>query len=146
MEALVRPVVESSGLELVDVALAKESGRRVLKVVVDKDGGVDLDTIAAASQKVSRALDLEGYAPGPYSLEVSSPGLERPLRSPRDFERKVGEKVKVKVGGDEPATHTGVLQEAGEDGIVVVSEQGEVRIAYADIASARTVFEWGGKK
>ncbi len=82
-ETLVRPVIEGAGLELVEVAFRRESGRRVLRVVVDRDGGVDLDTIADLSEKVSRRLDLEGFAPGPYALEVSSPGIERTLRTPR---------------------------------------------------------------
>jgi ribosome maturation factor RimP len=143
VEALVRPVVESDGLELVDVALGKESGRRVLRVTVDREGGLDLDTIALTSQKIARRLDLEGYAPGPYALEVSSPGLERPLKSPQDFQRRVGEKVKVKVAG---ASHLGTLRAADDRKVTVASDEGETEIAYAEILSARTVFEWGGGK
>ena len=146
-EALVRPVVESAGLELVEVVVVKEGGRRVLRVTVDKEGGVDLDTIAVTSQKLSRRLDLEGFSSSsPYALEVSSPGVERPLRTPRDFKKKIGEKVKVKVAGVEPSTETGLLEKADDETIVVATDGGRVRIAYADIASARTVFEWGGKK
>jgi ribosome maturation factor RimP len=146
-EALVRPVVESAGLELVEVVFGREGGRRVLRVTVDKEGGVDLDTIAVTSQKLSRRLDLEGFSSSsPYALEVSSPGVERPLRTPRDFKKKIGEKVKVKVAGVEPSTETGLLEKADDETIVVATDGGRVRIAYADIASARTVFEWGGKK
>jgi len=143
VEALVRPVVESDGLELVEVALGKESGRRVLRVTVDREGGLDLDTIALTSQKISRRLDLEGYAPGPYALEVSTPGLERPLKTPRDFQRRVGDKVRIKVAG---ATHLGTLQAADEREVTVAGDSGETAIAYAEILSARTVFEWGGGK
>jgi ribosome maturation factor RimP len=78
-EALVRPVIEGEGLELVDVTFGRESGRRILRVTVDRKGGLDLDTISQLSQKVSRRLDLEGFEPGPYALEVSTPGIERPL-------------------------------------------------------------------
>jgi len=146
-EALVRPVVESAGLELVEVVFGREGGRRILRVTVDKEGGVDLDTIAVTSQKLSRRLDLEGFSSSsPYALEVSSPGVERPLRTPRDFKKKIGEKVKVKVAGVEPSTETGLLEKADDETIVVATDGGRVRIAYADIASARTVFEWGGKK
>lgn len=143
VEALVRPVVESDGLELVEVALGKDSGRRVLRVTVDREGGLDLDTIALTSQKISRRLDLEGYAPGPYALEVSTPGLERPLKTPRDFQRRVGDKVKIKVAG---AAHVGTLQAADERGVTVSGDSGETAISYAEILSARTVFEWGGGK
>ena len=76
-EALVAPVVEASGLELVEVTFRREAGRKVLRVVVDREGGVDIDTISATAEQVSRRLDLEGFAPGPYALEVSSPGIER---------------------------------------------------------------------
>ncbi|MGZ4154583.1 MAG: ribosome maturation factor RimP [Actinomycetota bacterium] len=147
VEALVRPVVESDGLELVEVSLSKEGNRRVLRVTVDREGGVDLDTISATAERISRRLDLEGYAPGPYSLEVSSPGLERPLHEPVHFQRRVGAKVKVKTKTVEALrgsrTHVGALVSADAEAIVIATEGGELRVPYADIASARTVFEWG---
>jgi ribosome maturation factor RimP len=146
VERLVRPVVEAAGLELWDVSFEKEAGRMVLRVVVDREGGIDLDTISSTSERVSRRLDLEAFSPDrPYSLEVSSPGLERPLREPRHFERSVGLPVKVKtavpVGGRR--THEGALVSADSEAIVIASDGGELRVPYADIASARTVFEWG---
>jgi len=88
-ETLVRPVVEGEGLELVDVSFGREAGRRLLRLTIDRAGGVDLDTISRVSEKVSRRLDLEGFEPGPYALEVTTPGLERPLRRPEDFRRAV---------------------------------------------------------
>ena len=147
LEALVRPVVEADGLEFVEAAFVTEDGRRILRVTVDKEGGLDLGQIASTSERISRRLDLENFeASGRYLLEVSSPGLERPLRDPRDFQRKVGEKVKVKVATPSPATTKGRLVAADEESIVVANEQGEHRIAYVDIAAARTVFEWGDQK
>jgi ribosome maturation factor RimP len=144
-EALVRPVVEGSGIELVDVSLARERGRRILRVVVDREGGLDLDAISELSEKVSRRLDLEGFAPGPYELEVSTPGIERPLKRPRDYERALGARIKVKsirpLEGSK--THTGALVSADADGIVIATGGGELRVPYADIASARTVVDWG---
>jgi ribosome maturation factor RimP len=143
-ETLIRPVIEGSGLELVDVAFRRESGRRVLRVVVDREGGVDVDTIAELAEKVSRRLDLEGFAPGPYALEVSSPGIERSLKLPRDFARRVGDNVKVKTTTPiEGRTNiSGELVSADDDGIVVSVAGGELRVRYADIASARTVVDW----
>ena len=143
-ETLIRPVIEGSGLELVDVAFRRESGRRVLRVVVDREGGVDVDTIAELAEKVSRRLDVEGFAPGPYALEVSSPGIERSLKLPRDFARRVGDNVKVKTTTPvEGRTNiTGELVSADDDGIVVAAAGGELRVRYADIASARTVVDW----
>jgi len=145
VEALVGPVVEASGLELWEVSFRGEGGRSVLRVEVDREGGVDLDTIAAVSERLSRRLDLEDFGPRGYTLEVSSPGLERPLRTPGHFGRSVGQKVKVKT--KEPVSgskvHEGALVSADAEAIVVASEGGELRVPYADIASARTVFEWG---
>jgi len=144
--ALVAPVVEAAGLEVWEITFGRERGRRILRVTVDRDGGVDLDTIADVSERLSRRLDLEGFAGDTaYALEVSSPGLERPLRSPRHFERSVGQQVKVKT--TEPVRgrriHEGALVSADAEAIVIASEGGEERVPYADIASARTVFEWG---
>lgn len=145
-EELVRPVVEGSGLELWDVSFRKEAGRMVLRVLVDRDGGVDLDTISETSERLSRRLDLEGFAGDvAYSLEVSSPGLARPLREPRHFERSVGQRVKVKTARpvEGRTVHEGALVSADAEAIAIVSDGGELRVPYADIASARTVFEWG---
>jgi len=146
VEALVAPVVEAAGLEVWEISFGREQGRRILRVTVDRDGGVDLDTIAELSERLSRRLDLEGFAGDTaYSLEVSSPGLERPLGSRRHFERSVGQQVKVKTV--EPVQGRRVLEgalvSADAEVIVIASEGGELRVPYADIASARTVFEWG---
>jgi len=145
VEALLRPVVESAGLELWEVSFHGEGARSVLRVSVDREGGVDLDTIAEVSERLSRRLDLEDFGPQGYALEVGSPGLERPLRTPRHFERSVGLHVKVKTTGpiDGSKVHEGALVSADAEAIVVASEGGELRVPYADIASARTVFEWG---
>lgn len=147
LEALVRPVVETSGLELVDVSFGRESGRRVLRVVVDREGGVDLDAIAQASEQISRRLDLEGFAEGEqrYTLEVSSPGVERPLKRPEDFVRRIGEKVRIKTFApvDEARTHVGTIAAADEATVTVATEAGERTLRHDDISSARTVFEWG---
>ncbi|MBI3648574.1 MAG: ribosome maturation factor RimP [Actinobacteria bacterium] len=143
-EELVRPVVEAAGLELVDVTFRRESGRRILKITVDRPGGVDLDTISETSERVSRRLDLEGFAPGPYALEVTSPGIERPLRRPDDFRRRVGDRVKVKT--TEPLegskVHEGELVSAGGEAIVIAAAGGELRVPYDAIISARTVADW----
>jgi ribosome maturation factor RimP len=148
LEALVGPVIEAAGLELVEVSFGRQAGHRVLRVTVDRDGGVDLDAIAGASERLSRRLDVEGFDPGTYTLEVSSPGVERRLRRPGDFARKVGEKVKVRTA--EPLegsrTHTGTLVEADEDGVTIATEAGRRRVPFEGISSARTVFEWGNRK
>src|SRR5205814_2308120 len=97
VEAIVQHVgLRTCDLMLVDVTFRRETGRRVLRVIVDSPSGLDLDGIAELSERLSRRLDLEGFSPGPYSLEVSSPGIERPLRRPDEYSRQVGRTVKVK--------------------------------------------------
>jgi ribosome maturation factor RimP len=137
-EALVRPVVEGDGLELVDVTFARERGRRVLRLTVDREGGVDLDEISRLSEKVSRRLDLEGFETGPYALEVSTPGLERRLRRPEDFRRAIGERVRVKT---EVGTVEDLLHEADGDAILV----GDRRVPLDDVRSAQTVVDWNAE-
>jgi ribosome maturation factor RimP len=148
-EALVRPVIEQAGFEFVELATTREHGRKVLRVVVDRPGGVDLDALSQLSATVSRHLDQEGYEDGPYGLEVSSPGIERPLKRPEHFARSVGEQVKVKTTAPLAGsrTHTGTLVSADEDAIVIATADGDegtgdLRVPYADIVSARTVVDW----
>jgi ribosome maturation factor RimP len=138
-ETLVRPVVEAAGLELVDVTFGREAGRRVLRLTVDREGGVDLDAISQISEKVSRRLDLEGFQPGPYALEVTTPGLERPLRRPQDFRRAVGERVRVRTG---EGSIEGQLLHADQDEIRVETPEGERAVRLSDVAGGRTVVDW----
>src|SRR6185312_1356964 len=122
----------------------------VLRVLVDRPGGIDLDGIAAATESISPALDrppLDSLIPGPYALEVSSPGLERPLRTRAHFGDAVGETVSVKTraGDAGPARRVrGVLSGAGESGFdLTLDDGGTEHLDYDDVAQARTVFEWG---
>jgi ribosome maturation factor RimP len=138
-ETLIRPVVEGAGLQLVDVTFGREGGRRLLRVIVNRDGGVDVDTIAQISEKVSRRLDLEGFEPGPYALEVTTPGLERPLRRPEDFRRAVGEQVRVRHAD---GVIEGELRRAEDDEIRIATPEGEHPVRLSDVAAARTVVDW----
>jgi ribosome maturation factor RimP len=152
LEALVGPVVESAGLELVEVAFRTEGGRRVLRVTVDREGGVDLDTISRISEAISRRLDLEDAIAGSYALEVSSPGVERPLKVPEGLERRVGELVRLKTSApvEGSRTHTGSIVSVDGQDVVLSTEQGERRLRLEDVSAARTVFDWnagrGSKK
>ncbi|MFN2590610.1 MAG: ribosome maturation factor RimP [Actinomycetota bacterium] len=147
LETLVQPVVEAAGLELVDVVYRGGRGG-VLRVTVDRDGGVDLEAIAEVSERISRRLDIEGFNPGPYTLEVSSPGVERPLNRPDQFARHVGQEVKVRVAVPDqgPRTFTGTLVDAASHAITVATEGGLEVVRYEEIESARTVFDWPPKQ
>src|SRR5271155_5992715 len=138
------PVLEARGLDLVDVELHGAQ----LTVFVDREGGINLDELGDATREVSAALDDIDPFPGRYTLSVSSPGLERRLRTPVHFARAVGEKITVRVDGGTADVKrvTGTLQSADESGCVLAGPEvpnGELRIAYDQIERARTVFEWG---
>ncbi len=147
---LVLPLLADRDLDLYDLEMAGP----VLKVVVDKAGGLDLQVLSDATRAVSRALDEADPIPGTYTLEVTSPGLERVLRTPAHFSGAVGESVKIKLvagavpdGGERRVS--GLLAAADDAGVSVrtgVDDAGapvERHLAYADIERARTVFEWG---
>jgi ribosome maturation factor RimP len=142
--ALVRPVVEQEGLEVVEVVFHGQGGRRILRVTVDREGGVDLDTLGEISEKISRRLDLEDFGQGRYELEVSSPGIERPLVTAAHFARFVGSMVKVKTAQpvEGARTHDGTLVQATGERIVVAVDGVDRTIALADVTSARTVADW----
>jgi ribosome maturation factor RimP len=147
VEALLGPVIEAEGLELYDVTRGREGGRRVLRVIVDGPDGVDLDTLTLLTERVSHRLDLEGFETGPYDLQVSSPGLERPLKRPEHFRRSVGERVKVKTTAPMAGsrTHIGTLIAADDEGITIAIGDEELRVPHADVASARTVVDWSAE-
>ncbi|MEK6758413.1 MAG: ribosome maturation factor RimP [Deltaproteobacteria bacterium] len=96
IRALAQPVAESLGLELVDAHFATDSGRKVLRVYIDKPGGVSLDDCAGMSREFSTVLDVNDPIPQRYSLEVSSPGLDRPLKKEADFERFMGRRARIR--------------------------------------------------
>jgi ribosome maturation factor RimP len=122
-------------VELDDLVL---SGR-TLRVVVDAEGGIDLDHITHVSRGVSRLLDdREDLVPESYNLEVTSPGLERKLRRPRHFEKAIGRDVQVKTTGGE--TVRGELTAVDDSGFVIGDGERDVRIAFSEVAKARTLF------
>ncbi len=93
---LVQPVLEDLGLELVDLEYKREPHGWTLRFFLDKEGGITLDNCADASREISSLLDVEDVIPTAYNLEVSSPGIERPLKTREHFLRFVGEQIKLK--------------------------------------------------
>jgi ribosome maturation factor RimP len=141
---VVEPVVAAEGVDLFDL----EQAGPVLRVTIDREGGVDIDAIARVTRAVIRALDEHDPIAGGYTLEVSSPGLERPLRTPAHFGWAVGRVVSVKTVPDHPVGRrlTGTLVAADDTGVTLATEDRPaepVQLAYGDIEKARTVFDWG---
>jgi ribosome maturation factor RimP len=142
---LVAPLVEASDATLYDLELANG----VLRVTVDRPGGVDIGTIGSLTREISRMLDVEDPIAGQYTLEVSSPGLERPLRTAEHWAGAVGSLVNVKTraGVDGDRRIKAVVLEAGPDTVTLAPEgadPGVTRVlAIDDVERARTVFEWG---
>ncbi len=143
-ESLVKPVVEQAGYELVELTYGGQGGRRSLRVAVDGDEGLDLDSLAALSEAIARRLDLEDFGDGRYELEVSSPGIERPLRTPAQFGRAVGSRVKIKTAGalDGVQIHEGVIIASDDVAVTIAVDGGTRIIEYAAIDAARTVADW----
>jgi ribosome maturation factor RimP len=144
---LVEPLVTAAGLEVWDV----ETGPGLVRVLVDRPGGVDLDALGSLNTTISRALDAAPTAApsGRYQLEVSSPGVERPLRTPGHFARFVGETVAVKTvpGAEGSRRVRGLLRAVDAAGISVAPEDepggAELHISFDDIQKAHPVLIWG---
>ena len=137
---LVAPVVERLGLHLYDV----DQPGGTLRVMLERDGGVDVDTLAAASREISRVLDEGDPIAGSYTLEVSSPGLERPLRTAAHFAGAVGEQVSVKLrpGAEGERRADGVLVASDVTTATVATEAGSRVLRIEDVSKAHTVFVW----
>jgi ribosome maturation factor RimP len=138
---VVAPLVDQFGAVLVDV----EHHGTVLRVVIDDDQGIGTERLMEVTRVVSQALDDADPLPGQYTLEVSSPGLERPLRRPDQFARAVGEEISVKArpsyGGERRLR--GRLVAATAEQIELLVDGRSVTLAYDDVERARTIFEWG---
>lgn len=146
VRTLVEPVIADLGLELFDVELTGG----ILRVTVDRphgagEGGLGLDEISVASRTISRLLDEHDPVPGRYTLEVTSPGLERRLRTPEHFVRAIGSEVSVKTTAeiDGERRFKGTLVAADDAGVTVRTDDVEHSITHDQIDKARTVFEWG---
>lgn len=146
--ALLDPLIANEGLELVDLEFVREREGWVLRLFIDKPGGrVGLDECSQVSRAVDLVLDVEDFIPHEYNLEVSSPGVNRPLKKPAHFERVKGQKVKVKtfgpVGEPPRKNFTGTLTGVAGDGISVeVEGAGTFTLLFKDIAKANLEFEF----
>ena len=140
--ARIDPYVAAEGIELDDVEVL--GGGRIVRVTVDGDEAVGVDRIAELSRGISRRIDEDDPFKGSYTLEVSSPGLERNLNRPQHYMKSVGRQAKIKTFAevDGQKSHAGVITEAGESSFTMIAEDQKKTISYTDVSSARTVFVW----
>ena len=136
--ALAEPLVAHEGLEIVDVEFRREGRGTVLRLFLDREGGVTLDDLARLSRQLGDVFDVHDAVPGAYTLEVSSPGINRRLRRPDHFRRYLGETVRVRTVAPVEGRRNfhGKLADVGTDGITVDVSSGAQFIRFADIAQA----------
>ena len=135
---LLEPEARARGFELVAVELVGGRGTQVIRVLLEREEGTDLDAIGSASHWVSDLLDAADPMSAPYVLEVSSPGIDRPLVKPGDFARFAGETVKMKVlKGEKRASVNGVLLGIDGDDVIVEVDGDKVHVPYETIQKAR---------
>jgi len=142
LEEAIQTAVKGCGVELYDVVQTKENKKNILRILITATGGVSLDKCSEVSRMVSPLLDLYDPIRGEYNLEVSSPGIERKLRTLNHYQTSVGENVKVKNYATE--TLKGKLLSVTEEGLLTIEDinNGNSEIKFDDILSGATYFEW----
>ncbi|WP_203993893.1 ribosome maturation factor RimP [Micromonospora lutea] len=152
LRSVIAPVVQAAGYDLEDLTVSRAGRRHVVRVIVDADGGINLDAVADVSRAVSTALDTAEESggdilAGEYQLEVSSPGVDRPLTLPRHWRRNVGRLVRVTVrgaagqsGGDRQVT--GRVVDADAERVVLEIDADRAEWVYADLGPGRVQVEF----
>ena len=144
-EELLIPILERLGLELYDVEYVKEAGNYYLRAYIDKEGGVTIDDCEAVSREFSPMLDEKNFIDDVYTMEVSSPGLGRPLRRERDYEKSVGRELEIHtykaVDGDK--IFFGILTAYDKDTVTIREENGNERtFRRPDLSMIRLAFDF----
>lgn len=143
-EALVSPIIKENNFELVDVEYVREAGNWYLRVYVDKEGGITVDDCEIVSRALSDKLDANDFIEDSYILEVSSPGLGRPLKKEKDFVRSIGKEVDIHLykSIDRQKEFTGVLKSYSDTEIVLQIEESDVSFDRANVALIRLSFDF----
>lgn len=143
-EELLQPLVDAHGFELVDVEYVKEAGNWYLRAYIDKPGGIAVDDCEVISRALSDKLDEEDYIEDSYILEVSSPGLGRPLKKEKDFKRSIGREIEVRTfrAIDKQKEFTGILKEFDKDSFTIVMEDDEMTFQRSETALVRLAFDF----
>ncbi len=144
-EALAQPIVESRGYELVDVEYVKEAGTWYLRLYIDKEGGITINDCEEVSRLFGDRLDEEDFIEDAYVMEVSSPGLDRPLKKEKDYVRSMGKKVEIRTYRpvEKQKEFCGILSAYDDNSVTITLEEGQSMVFQkADIALIRLAFEF----
>lgn len=144
VERFLLPIMEENQYELVDVEWVKEAGTWYLRAYIDKEGGFSVDDCENVSRRLSDWLDKEDFIPESYILEVSSPGLGRPLKKEKDFARSIGKDVDVKLyrARDKRKDFTGILKAYDKDTVTIQEDGTELVFERSEIALIRLAFDF----
>lgn len=144
-EKFLLPLLEKYQFELVDVEYVKEAGNWYLRAYIDKEGGITVDDCEVISRLLSDWLDKEDFIEDSYIMEVSSPGLGRPLKKDKDFERSLGDEVELRLfkARNKQKEFTGVLKSYDKEQVTIELEDGtEETFARAELALIRLAFDF----
>lgn len=144
-EEILLPIVEEYGFELVDVEYVKEGGTWYLRTYIDKEGGISIDDCEKVSRRLSDVLDEKDYIDDTYIMEVSSPGLGRPLKKEKDFKRSLGKEVDIRTYRmiDKQKEFTGILKDYDKDTVTIELDDETLKtFEKGDIALIRLAFDF----
>ena len=143
-EELITPILDRMNFELVDVEYVKEGGTWYLRAYIDKEGGITVNDCEAVAREMNEILDREDFVEDSYVFEVSSPGLGRPLKKERDFERSLGEEVEIRLykALNKQKEFTGILKAYDKETVTIETAEGELVFNRPDIALIRLAFDF----
>src|SRR6266542_1605382 len=144
-QELAERVARAHGVEVLELALRRQGRSRVLRVVLDSDDGVDADVVERVTKDLSLEFDEADPLPGSYILEVTTPGLDRPLLSGRDFRRQRGHEVEIlrEASGEQPRAQLRGVVVAADDQVVTLEVGGsQIRVPLSDVVRGKVVLPW----
>ena len=143
---LAAPLAEGEGMEIVDIDFRHEGSRsgRVLRLYLDKEGGPNMDDLSRVSRQLSELLDAQDTIDGAYTLEVSSPGINRPLKKPAHFARFVGKRIRVRTRDlvDGRRSFLGILGQVVKDSVILTQEGKRYQIPFSMIEKSNYEHDW----
>lgn len=145
IKAVIEPILQEERIELVEIIFRKEAGRQVLRLLVDKDTGIKLSDCMKLNEKISKVLDETDIIQETYIIEVDSPGIDRPFKTKRDYERAVGRIVRITLSERimDKKEHIGRLEEISDIGVKIdLKKKGIIEISFEKIIRAREEIEF----